>query len=197
MSSYKRSFGELAMDNKVTRYPFKDNQVFSSRIMLGYWTILPALIFIGGRYAEVNLELDNLAWISKLPIIEDRVAAYNRVNSNSAFYYLASIPIFVIGFFFTLYMLVSRYDPSLDFVMESEWWMRHKIVRVIFFSCFIFGGLWYMFFDRFDVIESQLSFVFLPPIYIFFCVGFLYLVPIGLFLTYLTLKDVLQSKELQ
>ena len=121
MSSYKSSFGGLAMDNQVTRYPFKDNRAFSSRIFLGYVTILPALIFIGGRYAEVNLELDSFAWISKLPIIEDRVAAYNRVNSNSAFYYLASIPIFVIGFFFTLYMLVSRYDSSLDFIMESEW----------------------------------------------------------------------------
>ena len=113
------------------KVPFIDNRGITNRqffLMMG----LGMLAIIGFGYGlSKTVEYDAIVGLHDLPLIGPRLAAYDRVAPNDAYYYLASLPVCVALVVVFSLILWSRYDPNGTYTPPQTWQFRNPYVRII------------------------------------------------------------------
>ena len=168
--------------------PIKPDHVITTRFYFGFITILTSLIFILGRVAETHLNLDDLSWISKVPLIQGRIDLYKSIDPKNVFYYLVSIPIYLFGVLIFFYSLFTRFNPSIHMpepLIHDNFYLR---LCILVFGFYLFVPM---------IITSTIfegakyEFVLKYPVYPFFCVVMSGGAACVLFGFFLTIKELL------
>jgi hypothetical protein len=182
------------------KFPFVDNQAMSNRqvILTMVFSMLSIIVF--GFILSKSLNYSVVLGLHDVPLFGPRLAAYDRVAPNDAYYYLASLPVFAGSAVAALTFSWRRYVPDGTYVPATKGMFANPHLRLII--CLI--GVWmFGYVSNFETgfaptdggSPPRTSLIFRMPVWICFSAGSSLMLAFSIGQLTLTIVNLFPSKE--